>query len=278
MKKRKALGKGLNSLIPDSKRKEKYREVDIDLLSPNRFQPRKNFDEDSLKELSDSIKEYGIVQPIIVNELENGKFEIIAGERRWRAALLAGLKRVPIVVKEKTEGTLLELALIENIHREDLSPIEEAEALKHLSEDLGLTHEEIGKKMGKSRAYITNMIRILNLPDEIKEMLESGTLKIGQVRPLISINDKDLQLKIANEINRLALNSREVEKLISKIKNRNKKRAKVKDPFIESAEEKLTETLLTKVEINKSKKGGKIVIKFHSDEELERLFEILLGK
>ncbi len=281
MKKRKALGKGLNSLIPENrenKLESSFREVDIDLLQPNRYQPRKKFDEESLKELSVSIKEYGVIQPVIVKESENNKFEIIAGERRWRAALLAGLKKIPVVIKEKTEGNLLELALIENIHRKDLSPIEEAEALKNLSEEFNMTHDEIGKKMGKSRAYITNMIRILSLPKEIREMLENGDLKVGQVRPLIGIEDKKLQVKIANEIKRFSLSSREVEKLISKIKSGRKKKNRIKDPFIESAEEKLTESLLTKVEINKTKRGGKIIIKFSSDEELERLYEKLLGK
>ncbi len=281
MKKRKALGKGLSSLIPEEKigkTQINYREVDIDLLQPNRFQPRKKFDQESLKELANSIKENGVIQPIIVRKLENGKYEIIAGERRWKASFLAGLEKVPVIIKDEDDNNLLQLALIENIHREDLSPIEEARALKQLSEEFKLTHEEIGKKMGKSRGYITNMIRILSLPEEIKELIEEGTLKIGQVRPLISIEDKNLQIKIARQIKSLSLNSREVEKLISKLKKSKKRNKREKDPFIESAEEKLTEKFLTKVEIDKKKRGGKIIIKFNSEEELERIFDILVGE
>ncbi len=281
MKKRKALGKGLSSLIPEEKigkTQINYREVDIDLLQPNRFQPRKKFDQESLKELANSIKENGIIQPIIVRKLENGKYEIIAGERRWRASFLAGLEKIPVIIKDEEENHLLQLALIENLHREDLSPIEEARALKQLSEEFKLTHEEIGKKVGKSRGYITNMIRILTLPEEIQELIEEGTLKIGQVRPLISIEDKNLQIKIARQIKSLSLNSREVEKLISKLKKSRKRNKKEKDPFIESAEEKLTERFLTKVEIEKKKRGGKIIIKFNSEEELERIFDILVGE
>ncbi len=281
MKKRKALGKGLSSLIPEEKigkTQINYREVDIDLLQPNRFQPRKKFDQESLKELANSIKENGVIQPIIVRKLENGKYEIIAGERRWKASFLAGLEKVPVIIKDEDDNNLLQLALIENIHREDLSPIEEARALKQLSEEFKLTHEEIGKKMGKSRGYITNMIRILSLPEEIKELIEEGTLKIGQVRPLIGIEDKNLQIKIARQIKSLSLNSREVEKLISKLKKSKKRNKREKDPFIESAEEKLTEKFLTKVEIDKKKRGGKIIIKFNSEEELERIFDILVGE
>lgn len=276
--KKSALGKGLGALIPDIKEipKEDIKvgivEVDINQIAPNEDQPRKNFDEEKLLSLSESIREHGVIQPIIVKK-EGKYYKIIAGERRWRAARLAGLKKIPIVEKELTEKEVMEISLIENLQREDLNPIEESIAYKKLLDEFNLTQEEISKRIGKSRSAIANSLRLLSLDKRVINYLVDGTISEGHGKILAGIEDKNLQYEVAKRIIDDGLNVRQSEKLIKTLnESKEKKKVKVKkDVHIKEIEERFKSALGTKVTINKGRKKSKIEIEYYSEEDLQRI-------
>ena len=294
--KKRGLGAGLDNLIPDigletteetniktTEKENVSRETLIPVIKiePNRAQPRTRFDEDALQELADSIKQYGIIEPIVVQKRDN-HYEIIAGERRWRAARLAGLKEVPVVVKEYSEDEIFTIALIENIQREDLNPIEEAVAYQKLIQELNLKQDEVAEKVSKSRTAITNSMRLLKLDQRVQQMLIDEMISEGHGRALLPITDPEEQFTLAMKVFDEKLSVRETEKLIKKIqedkKNPPKQEEEVKDiSFIyKSLEEKLKRTLGTKVEIkNKPNNTGKIEIEYYSMDELERIVELM---
>ena len=271
-----ALGKGLGSLLPD--RAEDIIAIDVDRIIPGEQQPRKVFKDTALKELAASIKEKGVLQPIIVSRTGDGTFRLIAGERRWRAASLAGLKKMPAMVKEVSSVDSLEIALIENIQREDLNPLEMAEAFHRLIRDFNLSQEELSVRVGKERATVANYLRLLKLPEEIKTFVNEGTLSMGHARAILSIEGRPGQVEAARRILHKGLSVREAEKLAKKSGAEGKKKARVKkkDPQIESLQEKLIHSLGTKVRILHKGKRGKIEIEYYSLDELERLLDILM--
>lgn len=286
------LGKGLDALIPvsesekanDSGDANKQAEtiVKITKVEPNREQPRKNFDEDALQELADSIKQFGLLQPILVQD-RKGYYEIIAGERRWRAAKLAGLKEVPVIIKNYSDQEIVEISLIENIQREDLNPIEEAQAFKRLLEEFGLKQDEVADRVSKSRTAVTNSMRLLKLSSSVQQMIIDNMLSTGHARALIPIEDEDLQLQLAQRIFDEKLSVREVEKIVKNIlKPEDKKAVKSEPPeniryIYQNMENQLKEKFGRKVEISaKGNNGaGKVEIEFYSNDDLERLIEIL---
>ena len=274
-----ALGRGLGALIPDlSALDEKDRkalgiiELELDKIIPNEYQPRKVFNDEKLKELAASIKEQGVIQPIIVHKAGSG-YQLIAGERRWRASRLAGLKTVPALVKEATKRELLEMALIENIQREDLNPLEAAEAYKRLQDEFRLTQEELAKRVGKERSTVTNFLRILALPKEVKNELATGGLSMGHAKALLSLERARDQTQVAALIVKKGLSVREAEAIALRLKNPvREKKAKV-SLELKSVEEKLRKSLGTKVSIAAKAKGGKIVIEYYSNDELDRILD-----
>ncbi len=287
------LGKGLSNLInvEEEKKednvivKEVVKEVKVpaetkvklSLIEPNKDQPRKAFDEDALIELSESIKQYGVLQPLLVQKKDN-YYEIIAGERRWRAAKLAGVKEVPVVIKDYSTQEVMEIALIENIQREDLNPIEEARAYQRLIRDYRLKQDEVAEKVSKSRAAITNSLRLLKLDERVQDMVIEGKISSGHARTIISIDDKDKQYMIAQKIFDEKLSVREVEKLMKNLDAPEKKEKKIpaNDFVYRDLEQKLKNIIGTQVIIkNKSNNKGKIEIDYYSQEELERIYELL---
>ena len=272
---RSALGRGLDSLLQVEETPNK---LPIDQLKPNRWQPRSEFDEDGLAELAESIRAQGIVQPLVVTTRDRKIYTIVAGERRWRAARRAGLEEVPVVVREVTgDRELLELALVENLQRTDLNPIEEAEAFRSLQESFGLGQEEIGRRVGRNRATISNTVRLLNLPDEIQDLMRSGRLSAGQARPLLGIESVEEQLRLAKRAVETSLSARQLEGLVRPEQGKKKAPVKAKaiDPNDAAAAEKLTQRLQTKVEIKRQGAGGTVRLHFHSEEELMRLYDLL---
>ena len=274
-----ALGKGLSALIPEKKKTSEIHDLDIDSVVPNEFQPRKIFRDAALKELVASIRENGIIQPVIVRKTSNNLFQLISGERRWRAAKMAGLGSLPSIIKEAAPAKALEIALIENIQREDLNPIETADAFDRLIKDFNLTHDSLSKKVGKDRATVTNYLRILKLPSGIKKLIAEGSLSIGHAKALLQIEDPNHQIETARKIVQYGLSVRDAETLSKKTPSSRQSASRlrsVKDPQIASLEEKLMHSLGTKVKlIHKGKKGGKLEIEYYSLEELDRLLEIL---
>jgi ParB family transcriptional regulator, chromosome partitioning protein len=286
---RKALGKGINALIPDFELGVpestlegmiQSRELLIDEISPNRFQPRKYFDDDKLEELVKSISENGILQPVVVQKAVNG-YELVVGERRWRASKKAGLKKIPAVIREVSDAQALELAIIENIHRQDLNPIEEAEAYARLADDFALTQEMIAKKVGKSRATVTNILRLLKLPRSIKENLISGKLSMGHARALLGLEEARQLQVLCKEIFKEDLTVRQTESRVNSLKQpastKPASAAAKKNIFIKDLEKELERKLGTKVEINPKKIGGKLVVTYYSYDDLERI-QTLIGK
>jgi ParB family chromosome partitioning protein len=253
-------------------------QIPIDQISPNPYQPRKTFNESSIEDLARSVKEHGIVQPIVVTRSGDQKYRLIAGERRFRAAQKAGLRSIPAVVKELTqEGDALQIALIENIQREDLNPIEEAIAYHQLHEEFGLTQEEISRRVGKERSTVANFLRLLKLPDGVKKLLASGRLSMGHARALLAVDSPKKQEQLAERVVRRNLNVRQTELLASAPKTAAKPQ-KEKDVFTRDAEEKLTRTLRTRVEIDRKRRGGTIHIRFASEDDLIRIFDDLTGR
>lgn len=284
------LGKGLDALIPAGDKKITKEEntkgaetvVKITKVEPNRSQPRKNFDEDALQELADSIKQFGLLQPILVQD-KGEYYEIIAGERRWRAAKLAGLKEVPVIIRNYSSQEIVEISLIENIQREDLNPIEEAQAYKRLLTEFNLKQDEVAERVSKSRTAVTNSMRLLKLCDGVQQMIIDDMLSTGHARALIPIEDPELQLQLAQRIFDEKLSVREVEKLVKSIlKPAEEKPKKEEIPqslmyIFQNIENKLKDKLSRKVAISpKGKNGsGKIEIEFYSNDDLEKLIEIL---
>ncbi|MGB4702734.1 MAG: ParB/RepB/Spo0J family partition protein [Syntrophomonadaceae bacterium] len=274
-KKERGLGRGLDALLSGTLEGdyETVRELPAEKIHPRKDQPRKKFDEDTMQELASSIREHGILQPVLVRPVENG-YEIIAGERRWRAAQLAGLTHVPVVVRDIDDRQAAEISLIENIQRDDLTVVEEAKAYRMLAEQFGYTQETIAEKIGKSRAYVANTLRILNLPEEILQMLEKGELSAGHVRPLLALPTAEEQLAAAKEIVANKMTVRQVE---NKVKTKRIKFDIPADKPVELVEiqEKLQQHFATRAVVTKHGKGGKIEIAFYSDEDLERILEIM---
>lgn len=274
---KKALGKGLGALISTANEETSTGVVELRIneIEPNAGQPRKKFDDEKLLQLSDSIKQHGIVQPIIVRR-EDNIYKIVAGERRWRAARLAGLSSVPVIIKDVNNKQVMEMALIENIQREDLNPIEEAEAYEKLLNEYDMTQEELSKTIGKNRSTIANMIRLLSLCDKIKEYVISGEISSGHARALLSISDKEVQEKLCNEIIEKNLSVRETESLVkrfSEVKKEEKKSSK-QDENLVRIEDDLKKILGTKVKLINNNKKGKILIEYYSNEELDRILEM----
>ena len=292
--KRGGLGKGLDSLIPEGKTKpvantsktvEKEVKtieqlVKISKIEPNREQPRRHFEEDALLELADSIKQFGVLQPLLVQK-KGDFYEIIAGERRWRAAKLAGIKEVPVIVKDYTKQEIVEIALIENIQRENLNPIEEAMAYKRLLTEFNLKQDEVAERVSKSRTAVTNSMRLLKLGEKIQQMIVDEMISTGHARALLAIEDAEEQYNLATRIFDEKLSVREVEAIIRQIKNPKPQKAPkiAENSFIyKDLEEKMISVMGTKVSVNQKGKGkGKIEIEYYSDAELERIFDLLMS-
>ncbi|HLR53554.1 MAG TPA: ParB/RepB/Spo0J family partition protein [Pseudogracilibacillus sp.] len=278
----KRLGKGLNALINDIEvdvDENAIEQIDVNECRTNPYQPRKTFDADAIEELKVSILEYGIIQPLILRKSIKG-YEIIAGERRFRAAKEAGLGHVPAIVREFDDRDMMEIALLENLQREDLTVIEEANAYRNLIDELGVTQDDLSRKLGKSRSHIANTIRLLSLPENLIQYINSGELTMGHGRAILGLKKKDNIDELVEKIRREHLNVRQVEHLIQEInegKRKPKKKAVTKDPYIREEETKLTERFSSNVSIKKQKNKGKIEIEFYDDKDLNRLLE-LLGK
>jgi len=280
--KRAALGRGLSALIPGTatpRDRESIRpvELDLDLLTPNPRQPRSHIDESRLEELAQSIRANGVIQPVVVRKIGD-RYEIVAGERRWRAAQRAGLLKVPVAVRDVPDEKLLEVALVENIQRDDLNPIEEAQAYRRLADELQMSQEEIAAAVGKDRTTVANAMRLLRLPDEVKNDLSAGALTVGHARALLALPDEAAQRRVAREIVARSISVRETEALIrgelspERPTPADKPRA---DPNTRAAEDQLKVALGTRVRIVRQRKGGRIEIDFQDENELQRLFETL---
>jgi ParB family chromosome partitioning protein len=281
---RRGLGKGLGALIPATEVSGPgLSEVAVDLIVPNPMQPRQALDAEALQELADSIREHGLIQPLIVTSIQDtasdAQYQIIAGERRWEAAKMAGLTMVPVVVKEATPQKMLELALVENIQRADLNPLEEAAAYRQLMDDFGLTQEQVAEKVGKSRVTVANSVRLLRLPDEIKRALAEGQISEGHARALLALNKEADQLKILEAIVKKGLSVRQTEEMARRIVAgaQPRRRDEPPSPETEALENEFRNALGTKVRLFRSKKGGKLVIQFYSEEELEAIYRIIVG-
>jgi ParB family chromosome partitioning protein len=281
VEKRPALGRGLSALIPDTPASlvapaaDRSMEIDIDLLRPNKFQPRAGMDDERIEDLSRSIRSNGIIQPIVARKIDGG-YEIIAGERRWRAAQRAGLLKVPVVVRDIPEDRLLAVALIENIQREDLNPIEEAAAYRRLSDEFHLTQEQIADAVGKDRSSIANYVRLLRLPQEVRANVAASALTMGHARALLGLTDENDQLRLARDVVAGNLSVRETEALIRKASApAGAKPEKTADVHTRAAEDKLRLALGTRTRIVRKGKGGRIEIDFTSEDELQRIYELL---
>lgn len=300
--KRNGLGKGLDSLIPDRSDKAVKKPVKqenvtqpekqgivnesgemlikINQVEPNREQPRKDFDEDALLELADSIKQFGVLQPLVVQKKKD-YYEIIAGERRWRAAKLAGLKEIPVIIKNYTDQEIVEISLIENIQRENLNPIEEAMAYKRLLEEFSLKQDEVAERVSKSRTAVTNSMRLLKLSEKVQRMIVDDMITTGHARALLAIDDEEQQYILANKIFDEKLSVRETEKLVKALKNPKKEQKieKVEHTFIyDNLEEKMKNIIGTKVNVSPKANGkGKIEIEYYSEDELERIFDLIMS-
>ncbi len=272
---KKGLGKGLGALISNEATEDDSGivELRINEIEPNAGQPRKYFNDEKLAQLSESIKQHGIIQPIIVRKDES-RYSIIAGERRWRAAKLAGLSKVPVLVKEFTNKQVMEVALIENLQREDLNPIEEADAFLHLMNEFDMTQEQIAETIGRSRPAIANSLRLLGLSDEVKKYVVSGDLSSGHARTLVIVQEPEVQLKAAEYIIENKLSVRETEAYIKKLfQNKTVKKKAIDNPDFKVVEEKLKNILGTKVKLQANNNRGKITIEYYSNDELDRLLE-----
>ena len=279
---RKALGRGLGALLSSDSTVDlgpEPTEVEVDLIVPGPMQPRTHFDEGSLEGLADSIRSHGIVQPLLVRR-HGERYELIAGERRWRAARLANLSKVPVVIKDVPDQDLLEIALIENIQRENLNPIEEAQAYKRLIENVGLTQEALAARVGRDRSYITNYLRLLKLPEDLQQLVVEGRLSTGHARTILGLPHVDLQRRIARQVIDGALSVRATEHLVRKaVEGTPAKTASTVDPNIRAAETKLRRALGTQVRIVqlRGEGPGKIEISFFSNPDLDRIYNLLLS-
>jgi len=294
--KRKALGKGLESLIPrkppagapkpvastaPTPASGSVLEIDLDRIRPNREQPRERFDPEALADLAASLRTAGVIQPVVVRKVDGERFELIAGERRWRAAQLAGLLRIPAVVREVPDDRLLEVALIENLQREELNAIEEAAAYRALIEDLELTQADVAERVGKNRATVSNALRLLTLAKAVQERVRSGAISAGHARALAGLSSQAEQVRLAERVEREDLSVRDVERLVARGSRQadgpgtSRSRAK-RDPNVEAAEERLQQMLGTRVRIVQGRKGaGRLELHFYSEEELQRLYDVV---
>lgn len=279
------LGRGLDALFSGSQAVEAeplVTTIPITQIIPNKFQPRRVFDEAALLELVSSISQYGILQPLVVRK-SNKLYELVAGERRWRASQQAGLKEIPVIIKEYTDREMTEIALIENIQREDLNAIEEALAYRRLMDDFQLTQEEVAKRIGRSRSVIANMVRLLNLHPSVQDYVSRGTLSMGQSRPLLGLETLELQLEAAEMIIEDNLSARDAEELVKRLSDKRKevkqntKINEVKNFFVVEAEDRLKMILGTQVRIKPGKLKSKIEIEFSSSEDLDRIIDVLSG-
>jgi ParB family chromosome partitioning protein len=271
---RRGLGKGLEALIPSA---AGVTEVPVGSIVPNPRQPRQALDPQALQELADSISEQGLVQPLVVTEAE-GRYQLLVGERRWRAAQLAGLEVVPVVVREVTPQQMLELALVENIQREDLNPLETASAYQQLSEEFGMTQQQIAAKVGKNRVTVANTLRLLKLPDEVKNSLLKGQITEGHARALLRLESAKAQLEALHTIVQGDLNVRQAEQLIRRMveKPRPKTASRERSPQLKALEDKFRQALGTKVSLAGSGKSGRLVIYFYSEEELQAIYDLIV--
>lgn len=294
MAKKGGLGKGLGAfgLVKaqvEPEKAEKSQSVPIQTIKPNRYQPRMEFDESALEELKESVKEFGVLQPLLVRKLPDGGYELIAGERRLRAAKLAGLQEVPVDVREFNNEEIAQIALIENIQRENLNAMEEAKAYERLMKEFKLTQETVAKKVGRSRSHIANFLRLLNLAEQVQAYVANGSLSMGQAKPLLALENKDLQLEAADYIQSKELSARQSEQLVKKLlenpellkEQSGDKPAREKpeqDIFIRDAVDKLTQMFGTQVRIQTGKKKSKLEIEFYSNEDLERIMGTMLER
>lgn len=274
------LGKyGVDAIFSELKEDSEGTELNLDQLSPNPFQPRSDFDQEKLDELAQSIKEHGIIQPIVVRHVE-GKYQIVAGERRWRAAQIAGLEKVPVVVKEMDDASMMQMALIENVQREDLNPMEEALAYKRLMEEFELKQDEVASRVGKSRSAVANSVRLLNLPEEVQNLVSQGNISSGHARALLGLASKDMVIKLAERIVSKGLSVRQVEEIIKDMHRLSSSTTTTvtrtsKDPNITDLENSIQKILGTKVKMVGSYDKGKIEINYYSSEDLDRLIELI---
>lgn len=283
---KRGLGKGLQALIPEVEEKEEQgNSLDIQLkdIHPNKYQPRKEFNQEKLSELAMSIEEHGLIQPIIVSSTKKG-YQIVAGERRWRAANMIGLESIPAIVKEYTEQELMEIALIENLQREDLNIIEEANAYRQLIDQFQLTQEQIAKRLGKSRALITNTLRLLTLSEELQAMISENQISAGHGRTLLAENNIEKRKALAKKVIEDQLSVRDLEKIVrdskaeKKIIPKSNKKITTKSNIYRELEDNLQRVLGTKVNINDKNKKGKIEIEYYSEEDLDRIYEVITEK
>ena len=283
---KRALGRGLGTLIPgagvpqeEEEIREPASEMEIARIVPNRFQPRQGFEDKALEELTASIRIHGVIQPILVRRLNNGVYELIAGERRWRAAQIAGLKKIPVVVKDIPDEKSLEIALIENLQRENLNPIEAAQGYQRLLKEFTLSQEEIATRVGKERSTITNYLRLLSLPEKIKDYLAKSLLTPGHAKAILAISDRDEQIRFAGHLVARGASVREAEAWSKEwgAKKRKKKVIERRDPTFKDVEERLQRVFGTKVRIFPEKKGGKVVLEYYTLEDLNRILEVVEG-
>ena len=278
---KKALGKGLGALMgmedaSAEAEKQPAREVDIQKIDINKEQPRKHFDEEKMRDLADSIRQHGVIQPLVVKPEANGRYTIIAGERRYRAARMVGLKQVPVVTKEVTDRELLQISMIENIQREDLNPLEEAQGIAALMKQFSLTQEEAAEILGRSRSAVANSLRLLNLPESVKKRIVAAELSAGHARALLAIKDRTLLEKAAAYVVEKQFSVRETESYVKRLlTERPRPQKKPQTPEFEAAEREIGEILETKVHFNGSDRRGRIVIEYFSKEQLYTLYEYL---
>ncbi len=272
---RRGLGKGLEALIPIA---PGVTEVEVDSIVPNPRQPRRALDPEALQELAASIREQGLVQPLVVAEIEGG-YQLLVGERRWRAASLAGLEMVPVVIREATPQQMLELALVENLQREDLNPLEAAAAYHQLVEEFGMTQQQVADKVGKNRVTVANTLRLLKLPNRVKETLLAEVINEGHARAMLRLRDERAQMQVLHAIIKRGLSVRQTEELVRRLVDEPeaKPKAPEKSPELRALEDRFRQALGTKVSLNRSKRGGKLVIYFYSQEELQAIYDLIVG-
>jgi ParB family transcriptional regulator, chromosome partitioning protein len=283
---KRVLGRGLSALIPEKSSEQQKPEsssgqvvqiIPIDKIKANKYQPRLEFDNKALNDLASSIKEKGLIQPVLVR-FKDGAYELIAGERRFRAAKTLDFKEIPAIVKDVSDLDSLELSIIENVQREDLNPIDQAKAYKRLVAEFNMTQEDVADAIGKDRATVTNMIRLLKLPENIQEHVSRGTISMGHARAILGLNNETDQSRLCTKVIKSGLSVRDTERYAKRIASGTKKHISDKDPNLIEVEDLLKETLGTKVRIIRSKKGGKIEIEFYSDKELENIITLLKSR
>ena len=286
MTRRAGLGRGLDALLPAHEARadsagSSLNQVPLNAIAPNPRQPRQSFDDDAIGDLAESIRELGILQPLLVRDLGNGSYELVAGERRLRASKLAGLERVPVMTVDTDDRGSLERALVENLHREDLNPIEEAEGYRQLLDEASLTQEELGRRLGRSRVTITNALRLLSLPPAIQKLLVEGRLSAAHGRALLGLQDNPFQLRLAQRVGAEGVSVRETEDLVRRYQamtpSNKDRRSQSRPPVAVEAQRQLSEYLQTRVRVDVGKRKGRIVLDFVSTEELERLLRIITG-